>query len=184
MGKASMFMMLVFIAVSLAGNVLAGDVGFCRTELTADITAASATIPVTSTEGFSDVGIIVIGDERIAYSVRNATSFAGTLVVQPLVRGASDTEAVAHVTGDDVTTVPGAMLNTAANYHIAVLADASGLQGFVAGSVAFWQLIGSFLFLPLSFLGTDLEILSVVWGVVGIGMIISLVIALAGGRHV
>ena len=76
------------------------------------------------------------------------------------------------------------MMNTAADYHIAVLADAAGLQAFVAKPTAFFQLIGSFIFLPLTFLGTDLQILTVFWGVIGAGMLISLFIVLAGGRRV
>jgi len=76
------------------------------------------------------------------------------------------------------------MMNTAATYHVAVMADAAGLQAFLAKPVAFFQFIGSFFFLPLRFLGTDLEILAMIWAVVGIGVIIALFVAMAGGRRV
>lgn len=183
MGKGFMFLMFMFIIVSIAGNVVAGSVDFARTSLTADITDVTDPIPVSSTVGFPSVGIIVIGDERIGYSDTTATTFEGS-VAQPLLRGTSGTEALAHSTGARVSTVSGAMLNTAASYHVAVMADAAGLQAFLAKPVAFFQLIGSFLFLPLDFLGTDLQILTVFWAVFGIGAIIALFIALAGGRRV
>lgn len=183
MGKGFMFMLFMFIVVSLAGSILAGQIDFARTALTEDITTTADPIPVSSTEGFPEVGIIVIGDERIGYSSITDTTFGGS-VAQPLLRGTQDTDALVHTSGEKVSTVPGAMLNTAASYHIAVMADAAGLQAFVAKPVAFFQLIGSFMFLPLKFLGTDLAILGVLWAVIGIGMTISLFVTLAGGRRV
>lgn len=178
-----MFMMFMFIVVCIAGGVMAGQIDFARTRLTADITDAVTTIPVSSTEGFPSVGIIVIGEEHIAYSATTATTFIGGLA-QPLLRGTDGTDAEAHSTNDHVSTVPGAMLNTAASYHVAVMADAAGLQAFIAKPLAFFQLIGSFLFLPLTFLGTDLQILTLLWAVIGVGMLVSLFISLAGGRRV
>ena len=176
-------MMFMFIIVSIAGNVMAGEVGFARTPLTADIAADATTITVASTNGFPDTGIIVIGDERIAHANKTATTFVGNLA-QPLLRGTQDTEAVAHSSGERVSTVPGAMMNTAVNYHIAVMADASGLQAFVAKPTAAFQLLGSFFFLPLSFLGTDLAIITIFWAVFGAGMLFSVVMTMAGGRRV
>jgi len=176
-------MLFMFIIVSIASNVMQGQMDFARTQLTADIDDADTTITVSSTTGFADVGMIVIGDERIAYSSTTATEFEGSLA-QPLLRGTGGTDAVAHSSGARVSTLQGAMMNTAADYHIAVIADAAGLQAFVAKPVAFFQLIGSFIFLPLTFLGTDLQILTVFWGVIGAGMLIALFIVLAGGRRV
>jgi len=178
-----MFMLFMFIIVNIASNVMAGQVDFARTQLTAGIDDDDTTITVSSTTGFADVGMIVIGDERIVYSDTTGTTFVGSLA-QPLIRGTGGTEAVAHNSGARVSTLQGAMMNTAADYHIAVMADAAGLQAFVAKPVAFFQLIGSFIFLPLTFLGTDLQILTVFWGVIGAGMLIALFIVLAGGRRV
>jgi len=178
-----MFMLFMFIVVNIASNVMQGQIDFARTQLTADMDDSATTITVSSTTGFADVGMIVIGDERIAYSDTTGTTFVGSLA-QPLLRGTGGTDAVAHSSGARVSTLQGAMMNTAADYHIAVIADAAGLQAFVAKPVAFFQLIGSFIFLPLTFLGTDLQILTVFWGVIGAGMLIALFIALAGGRRV
>lgn len=183
MGKAAMFAAWMFVIVSIAGNVMAGDVGFVRTQLTEGITDSDNVVTVSSTEGFPSVGIIVIGDERIAYSDLSSTTFEGTLA-QPLVRGAESTDAVAHNTGDIAATVQGGMMNTAANYHVAVLADAAGAQAFLTVPVNLLRLFGSFLFLPLEFLGTDLQFLTIVWAVFGIGFLVAFFIALAGGRRV
>ena len=155
-----MFMMFMFVIVNLASNVMQGQVDFARTELTAGIDDADTTITVSSTTGFPNVGMIIIGDERIAYADTTGTTFVGSLA-QPLLRGTGETDAIAHSVGAKVSTLQGAMMNTAADYHIAVLADASGLLAFVAKGVSFFQLIGSFIFLPLTFLGTDLQILTV-----------------------
>ena len=183
MAKLSMFMMFVFVIVNIGANIMAGEVGFARTALTEDIDDSDTTITVRSTAGFPDVGLIVIGDERIGYSNTTATEFEGS-TAQPTLRGTSDTDAVAHSAGAKVSTLAGNMMNTAVSYHIAVMADTAGLQAFIALPVAFFQIIGSFLFLPLTFLGTDLQILTVLWGVVGAGMLIALFVTLAGGRRV
>ena len=160
-----------------------GSVQVATTYLTEDITADADTINVNSTAGFTEPGVIVIGDERIAYSDLAATSFSGKLA-QPLIRGAEDTTASAHSENARVRTVEGAMLNTSMTYNIALIADASGIWGAVTIGLALLRLLGSFLILPISFLGTDLAIIGVIWYVMAAGMIISLGLALAGGRRV
>ena len=183
MGKAFTFFAFCFLIVVLAGSVLQGSIQVASTYLTADIDDDDTTIDVSSTAGFSEPGIIVIGDERIAYSDLTATSFGGG-IAQPLIRGAEDTTASAHSEGARVRTVEGAMLNTSMTYNIALIADASGLWGAVTRGLALLRLLGSFLILPISFLGTDLAIIGVLWYVLAAGMIISLGLALAGGRRV
>jgi len=183
MGKAVMFMMFIFLVVTIAGNVMQGQVGYARTHLDSDITDLSNIIHVASTEGFPDVGIIDIGGERIAYSTMTATTFEGN-PARPLVRGAQGTEAVAHNEGDQVATPEGAMMNTSMNYNLAVIADPTGMLAFVSVPVAVFALLGSFFFLPLQFLGTDLQILTVFWAVIGAGLLVALTVQLAGGRHV
>ena len=101
-----------------------------------------------------------------------------------MVRGASDTEADSHAVGELVRTVESSMLNQSMGYKLAVLSDASGVLAFVTIPYAFISLLVSFVILPLGFLGTDLEILTYIWGVVSIGIIVSFGVALAGGRRV
>lgn len=183
MGKATMFMMFVWLITCIAGSVMQGQIDFVRVSLTAPLTASGTTVNVSSTEGFPDSGIIVVGAERIAYSSKSATAFEGSLA-RPMVRGAEGTTATAHATGSQVATVPGAMLNSSAAYNIAVLSDPSGLQAFIAVPLALFSLLSSFFFLPLQFLGTDLQILTYLWAVVGIGVLVALTVSLAGGRRV
>jgi len=76
------------------------------------------------------------------------------------------------------------MFNQEMQYSVAVLADSAGLQAFIAKPTAALRLLTSFFFLPLKFFGTDLQIIGVFWAVLGIGMIVSFFISMAGGRRV
>ena len=183
LGKGIMFMFFVWIIVCIAGSVMQGHIDFARTLLTVAIDDDDTTINVRNTQGFPESGIIVIGNERIAYSSTSNTSFNGN-PARPLIRGTSGTTAVAHSAGAHVTTVPGSMLNSAANYNIAAITDSAGLMAFVSVPLAVFALLGSFFFLPLQFLGTDLQILTILWAVIGVGMLVALTIALSGGRRV
>ncbi len=176
-------MMFIWLMCCIAGNVVQGQMDFVRTTLTLNLTIAGTTITVRSTEGYPDSGILVIESEHIAYSGKTATTFIGSLA-QPMFRGADGTDAAAHAAGKQVTTVPGAMMNSSAAYNIAVMSDSSGLMAFISVPLAFFSLLGSFFFLPLQFLGTDLQVLTYVWAVVGVGMFAAITIQLAGGRRV
>ena len=184
MGKAIMYMMWMWLIVSLGGGVMQGStISVATTALTVAIDDADTTITVTSTNGFPDTGFITIIDERIAYASKTPTTFRGNLA-QPLVRGASGTEAVEHVVGEYVRTIESSMLNQSMGYKLAVLSDPSGLIAFLTIPFAFITLIASFLVLPLTFLGTDLEILTYLWGVLSIGIVVGLGISIIGGRRV
>lgn len=180
-----MFMLFVWFIVSIAGGVMQGStVTMASTQLTANLTDAGTTINVTSTIGFPESGFIQIGSERIAYSNTTATTFAGTAVINPVVRGAQGTTAVAHQTGEVVRTLEASMLNNSINYKLAVLSDASGLMAFVTVPWTLISLLAEFFTLPLAFLGTDLQILTIFWAVLSIGIITSIAVTMAGGRRV
>lgn len=184
MGRAFSFFAFCWVIITIVGGVAMGNnVPSASTELTADLTAAGTTINVETTNGFPTPGVLVIGDERIAYSATTANTFTGS-IAQPMVRGTQDTDAVAHAEGADVRMVEGSMMNTAVTYNLAVIADASGLWAAVTIGLALLRILGSFLILPVSFLGTDLQIIGVLWWCMVAGMIISFGIALAGGRRV
>ena len=183
MGKAIMFMVFMWVMVNIAGGVLEGQVPYVATRLTADIDSVVTTIPVASTGGFPDTGVIVIGDERIAYSDTTNTTFQDILA-RPVIRGTQGTTATVHEEGARVYTVQSSMLNASVQYNIAVIADASGLQGFITGTMALFQLLGAFFTLPIQFFGTDLEIIAILWAVLTIGIFVAIVIAMAGGRRV
>lgn len=178
MGKAVMFMFFMWIMVCVAGSVSQGYMDFARTTLITTVDADSTSpIVVANTEGFPDAGVVTIEWENIAYSGKTTTTFFGTLV-RPLVRGSGGTTKATHSSGVSVSTVSGAMLNGAAAYHIAVLVDDAGSLAFLALPLAFLELLGSFFFLPLQFLGTNLQFLSVLWMVFGLGTIVGIAIHL------
>jgi len=185
LGKAITFALFLWMVVSMAGGIVQGStINVATTALTADITSTDAVITVSSTEGFPDAGFIDILDERIGYSSTTATEFRGTPIIKPLIRGAQDTEAVAHAAGERVRTIESAMLNQSVGYQLAVMSDSSGALAFVTIPFAFISLLISFFILPLGFLGTDLQILTYLWGVITVGIIVALGIQLAGGRRV
>ena len=181
-------MAFMWLMVCMAGSVVQGSNQTASTVLTAAIDDDDTTVSVTSTTGFPGTGVIVIGDEKIAYSSKTATTFTQSIfgggVTAPIVRGAESTEATAHLAGATVRTVEGGMMNTAATYNVAVMADASGLWAAVTWTLALLRLLGSFMILPISFMGTDLAIIGVLWWCFMAGMLISLGISLAGSRRV
>ena len=189
MGRAIMFMVFMWVCVSIAGGVYQGSVSVATTTLTADITdTEDNSIGVTSTTGFPDTGIIVIDDERIAYATTTATAFERTEVlgvtVSPIIRGQNDTTAAEHLAGARVRTLESSMMNSSIDYKIATLTDSAGVTAFVTIPFAFLTLIISFVTLPIAFLGTDLQILTYIWAVFTIGIIVAIAVQLAGGRRV
>lgn len=179
-----MFMLFMWFIVDVAGGVWqANMVSFVATVLTEDIDEDDATIPVSNTNGFPDSGFITIDDERIGYADKTATTFVGS-VAQPLLRGAQGTTADNHVEDARVRTIESSILNQSMGYKLAVLTDSSGLIAFVAIPFAFISLLATFFILPLTFLGTDLQILTYFWAILSIGLIVAMGIALAGGRRV
>lgn len=182
-GRTVMFMGSMWLVVVIVGGLLTGQSSVVSTSLTADITDATDTIPVTSTEGFLGNGRLLIGDEVIYYTDKSATSFYGHWY-HPVVRGGDGTTAVAHSSGDSVRTPDNALLNNSVAYSIAQISDASGLMYFVTLPVAIFSLIMTIVFLPIEFLGTDMWIFFVFWCMIGVGLIISIAIAVLGGRRV
>lgn len=178
-----MFFGFVWLVTCIAGGILLGTMPFASTELTADITATSDTLNVESTEGLADPGIVVIGDERIAYSHLTDTTIEGNFA-RPLIRGSGGTEAVAHSEGDRVRMVEGSLINSSMDYNLAIIADAAGAQAFFSVPTAIWNIVMSFAVSPFAFLGTDLQIITVIWGIMFLGMAISLFLSIAGGRRV
>ena len=159
---------------------------YATTHLTADITAAVTTIPVANTTGFQEPGKIMIGDEVIAYSATNGAptpNFHGN-IARPLTRGADGTTAVAHSEGDKVRTIESGLINNSISYDIATLSDAAGIQAFLTVPLAIFDIIFSFGIAPFAFLGTDLQILTIIWGICFVGMVVSFFITMAGGRRV
>lgn len=182
-GKVVMFMGWMWLVVCILGGVMVGANITSSTKLTADITDSDNTITVSRTVGFRDTGIIVIGDERIAYHKVTSTTFEGSFL-RPLVRGANGTTATSHLTGATVRPVEGALINDSLSYNIALLSDSSGIMAFVSMPVVLWDVLTSFIFLPLDFLGTEMAFLTYIWGTIALGLLVSVFISMVGGRRV
>ena len=179
-----MFMITVWIGVSIAGGVMEGTSRLANTPLTSALSDTEVnTINVVSTEGYANSGFITIGDERISYPGKTATTFKSSFL-HSLGRGYGGTEAVAHSAGAIVRTVESGMLNQSLQYQIATITDSAGIVGFVTLPFRLLALLISFLTLPASFFGTDLAIIGYIWAVLSLGILVSFGLAIVGGRRV
>ena len=183
--KGMMFMIWMFVIVSIAGNIAAsGQSGITTTRLTESITATETdSIPVASTIGFPNSGIILIGDEQITYPDKDATHFLDT-TFNDIIRGSADTDNVSHAVNSAVRTKESYLLNASIDYKIARITDSAGALSFIAMPFLLFDLVMTFFKLPLEFLGTDLAILTYIWMIVAAGMIVGFVVSLVGGRRV
>ena len=183
--KGFMFMIWMFVIVSIAGNIAAsGQSGITATRLTDNVTANETdSIPVASTVGFGNAGIILIGDEQITYPDKDATHFLDT-TFNDISRGGAGSEAIAHNVNATVRTKESYILNASIDYKIARITDSAGALSYIAMPFLLLDLVLTFFKLPLEFLGTDMAILTYIWMVVAVGMIVGFVIALVGGRRV
>lgn len=182
-GRNVAFMGWMWVVVCLAGGMLNGMVPQASTHLDLLLTDVGLTVTVASTEGFRSPGILVIDSERIAYYDTTPTTFIGT-GLRPLARGTGGTEAVAHLVNTRVRMPESSLLNDSMSYNLALISDAAGIMSFITVPIAIWNIITDFLFLPLSFLGTDLVIITVIWGIIVLGVIITLMIQMTGGRRI
>jgi hypothetical protein len=183
MAKMVTFFIFCFIGTCIMGSIMAGGGGMSSTVLAANVTDSDDSLSVNSTVGFLGMGSIVIDSERIAYSDTDATHFKDTML-SPMARGTAGTTAAAHSVGAVVYTVESGKINGAMNYSIASITDASGLWIAITLPLALLRMLGQFLVLPISFLGTDLQIITYIWAAMGIGALVSIGLALAGSRRV
>ena len=183
MAKMLMFFGFVWLITCIAGGMMMGQVTGASTRLTADISAADTTINVSSTNGFPEPGTLIIEGERIVYSAIGATTFTGN-PARPLIRGVGDSTAATHSSGEAVRTVESALINNAVDYNLAVISDATGLMAFIQMPLAVFDTIKTFAAAPWGFLGTDLAIITAIWGIMIMAMVVVIVIMMAGGRRV
>jgi len=107
--------MLFNLVNALISSIVEGGGGMAVTRLTADLSASATTIHVASTSGFLRSDYIIIGNEKIRYSSKTATTF----IVATNGRGWDDTEAVAHAANSKVYSPPASVLNAALGYNVA-----------------------------------------------------------------
>ena len=183
MFKAMCFFGFVMLFISIASSFMSGSSPTVGTKLTVALSAVGTTVTVKSTTGFDSVGTIAIGDERIHYANKTATTFVGR-PAQALERGYGTSEAVAHGAGSAVRTTEGALINEVFDVKMANIADSAGIMKFLAiGDMAF-SMIATFFTVPLTFLGTGLAFISYFWMLMGACFLVFLGLTLTGGRRV
>ena len=174
-----MFMLLMWMCICIAGGVVAGQMDFATTTLTAAVDEDDAILTVYSTVGLPETGIVVLEDEHIGYSHKTSTTLYGS-VTAPLVRGAEGTEAASHAAGTFVSTVPGAMMGMSMAYNVVALTDVAGPRAVIVAPLALFRLLGSFFNPHLEFLGTNLAIITYLWMILAVGMVVALAVNLFG----
>lgn len=124
------FSVIFFINVILSG-IMEGSGGIATTRLTANLTDVGTTVTVASTEGFMASDYVEIGDEKVRYTNRTATTF-----VVPVTngRGYDGTEAVAHAAGALVYSPQTSAINGILGFNIASTGTSVGsINLFTAG---------------------------------------------------
>lgn len=129
------FMVLFFIAI-ICSAIMEGGGGISATQLTADITDASVTLNVASTNGFLRSDYVQIGNEKIQYTNKTATTFTG------LTRGWDGTTAAAHSSGSKVYSPDAEIINSALGFNVAS-------TGATFGAISIPVILGNFFFTTL-----------------------------------
>jgi len=130
--------MLFYLMNVMVGAIMEGGGGIAATRLTADITPASNTLSVVSTEGFLRSNYVIIGSEKIRYASTTDT----TMVVATGGRGWDGTDAAAHSTGAYVYSPEASVFNYALGFNVAS-------TGSDAGEISVPLVLKNFLFVTL-----------------------------------
>ncbi len=178
-----MFFGWVWLTTMIAGGFMTSSTPTVSTVLTANLTTVATTVTVKSTTGFPNTGVIVIGGEKIWYASKTATTFKGN-AAHDLERGYGTTDAASHGIGSGVRSQEGALINNVLDLKLANIADSAGIMKFFAGMDFVFTMLATFFTAPLTFLGTDLAIISYVWGICAAGFIVFLILTVTGGRRV
>lgn len=129
--KAVAAFMVAFLFGTIFSGVMEGGGGMNVTRLAVDHTAAVVTLTVTNTEGFLRSSYVQVGNEKITYTGKTATTLTGC------TRGADDTAATSHASGSKIYSPEADVLNSALGYNIAT-------TGATIGAIDIPILIGRF----------------------------------------
>ena len=178
-----MFFAFMWLMTMIAGGFMTGSSPTVGTVLTSNLTAAGTTVTVKSTTGSPATGVVVIEGEKIRYASKTATTFRGN-VAQALVRGYGTSEAATHTVGRGVRSQEGALINDVLDVKLANISDSAGIMKFFAGVDAVFTGLATFFVPHFEFLGTDLAIITYLWGIFAFGFIVFLILTVTGGRRV
>ena len=175
MHKLLISFLIVFVGASLLAAIMQGGGGIVSTVLTADISANSTTIPVTSTNLFLSADVLRIGNEKIVYSSKNSTAFFAS------TRGHGDTLAASHKAGARIYSVEAGVLNDAMGYNLGVSIETGGMWGLVMLPINFFtKTLPHLIKLNVNFLATpELAIIAIFWFCAGIALLVTLAIQIA-----
>lgn len=175
MSKLIAFFILGMLFMGVFGAIMAGGGGPATTRLTDTITATDTTIPVVSTSGFLSVDSIMIGNERILYSSKDATNF----YVATNGRGYMSTIADAHTELDNVHSSSAGIMNKMAGYNLGVITEATGAWALVTLPFALLKMMANAIWIDFTFLGTDLAFISYIWIALAIGFVFTVALSMA-----
>jgi len=115
--------MLFFLLGTILSGIAEGGGGIATTKLVSDHSAVVTTLTVSNTEGFLKSNYVLMGNEKVRYTNKTATTFTGC------TRGYDGTEAVAHSANDRVYSPDSGVLNSALGFNIAATGATIGVIG-------------------------------------------------------
>lgn len=120
--KLVMTFLIIFFIGTLFSAIMNGGGGIDSARVTSDLTATATTINVNSTSGFLDSDILIIGEEKILYTNRTATTFT----VPTGGRGYDGTSATTHGAGSFAYTQATDVFNQMMGFNIAATGTTVG----------------------------------------------------------
>ena len=178
MGHRLLFtFLIIFVGTSILGAIMQGGGGIVSTVLTNNISANATYIPSTGTNLFANKDIIMIDNENLLYTSKNATGF----LVDIDYRGYGTTTAVAHSAGSRIYSQEAGVINSALGFNIAVEAETGGYWGIITIPINFFTTtLPHLVMLNVNFLKIpELSIIAIFWMVAGIALIVMLAIYIA-----
>ena len=136
MSKLIAFFMLLFFVATILSAAMEGSGGVNSTRLTADVTTVATTFNVASTDGFLKAGYLTIGNEKVRYSNKTATTFTG------ITRNWADTSAASHSRNSKVYNNEAQVINSILGFDVAS-------TGSTVGSVSLPLAVKNFVFITV-----------------------------------
>ena len=115
MHKIIFAFLLFYLANVVGGGIMEGAGGLSATTTTVDLTSGGVLITVRNTDGFLKSNYVVLGNEKIRYVNKTATTFT----VSATGRGYDGTKAVAHNKGTKVYSPSTDVINGMLGFNIA-----------------------------------------------------------------
>lgn len=167
--------LFVFIGCSILAAIMQGGGGIVSTVLTEDLAADGTTLEVESTALFNDKDIIRIGNEKILYSARDATTFTVH------TRGAGGSTAEAFEAGTRVYSTEAGAINDALGFNLGVTVEVGGALALIQLPINFFTKTMPHLIVLNAnlFSQPELQFIAIFWFGAGIALLVVLAIQVA-----